>query len=214
MRRCCSALLHERPRLNREPDHRQALLALVKGDVRLMGMLAACRDHLPVPVYIGAGAVRNLVWDALHGFPPAPVGDVDVVFFDPAMAPEADLRLAATLKAVAPSVAWDVTNQAHVHLWYPAYFGKVVAPFGALDDALASWPDTATAVAVRLAPDGRIDIIAPFGLDDLFAQLVRWNPARASLADFHARIASKQWLQRWPQLRVLPDPVRLDSVQT
>lgn len=35
-------------------------------------------------------------------------------------------------------------------------------------NALSLWPETATAVAVRLLENNALEIIAPFGLDDLF----------------------------------------------
>ena len=190
---------HDRIRLNRLRE----LKLLLRGNPPLMEALALCRDRLPVPAWIGAGAIRNAVWDDAHGRAPALGGDIDVVFHDPCLAPGADDRFAGILRAACPRLAWDVTNQAHVHAWYPAYFGKDVAPLASLAEAVATWPDTATAVAVRLLPDGEFDVVAPFGLDDLFDLVLRWNPGRVSRDAFGARIDGKQWLRRWPRLRVV-----------
>lgn len=172
----------------------------------LMETLALCRDRLPVTAYVGAGAIRNLVWDRAHGLAPAPSADIDVVYFDAAMARGADADFARLLQDARPESGWDVTNQAHVHVWYREYFGKDVPPLATLTEAIATWPDTATAIAVRLDADGRLDVIAPFGLDDLFELVLRWNPSRIGFDDFSARIRSKRWLSRWPGLRVLPRP--------
>jgi len=39
--------------------------------------------------WIGAGFLRTLVWDRLHGFAePTPLADVDVVFFEPGAGPD------------------------------------------------------------------------------------------------------------------------------
>ncbi|ENX11256.1 hypothetical protein F895_03778 [Acinetobacter sp. CIP 64.2] len=46
----------------------------------------------------------------------------------------------------------------------------------------------------------RTGLIAPFGLHDLFALNLRWNPALVSYDIFKQRIESKQWLQQWRQL--------------
>jgi hypothetical protein len=184
-------------------DRLAELREILEADARLMAALALCRDLLPVTAWIGAGAIRNTVWDHLHGRAPGPLGDIDVVFHDAALPPEADAGFAAMLHAACPDLAWDVTNQAHVHRWYGDYFGKDVAPFASLAEGIASWPDTATAIAVRLATDGSIDVLAPFGLNDLFGLVLRWNPVRVSAETFMTRIHAKQWLARWPNLGVL-----------
>jgi hypothetical protein len=184
-------------------DRLAELREILEADARLMAALALCRDLLPVTAWIGAGAIRNTVWDHLHGRAPGPLGDIDVVFHDAALPPDADAGFAAMLHAACPDLAWDVTNQAHVHLWYGDYFGNNVAPFATLTEGIASWPDTATAIAVRLAVDGSIEVLAPFGLDDLFGLAVRWNPARVSAEAFMARIHAKQWLARWPRLGIV-----------
>jgi hypothetical protein len=63
---------------------------------------------------------------------------------------------------------FDVKNQARVHLWYGARFGCPIAPYASVADAVATYPTTATAIALR-REGGRLACIAPFGLDDLFA---------------------------------------------
>ena len=119
-------------------DRRAELTEILGKNGQLMAALALCRDLLPVAGYIGAGAIRNTVWDHLHGGTPAPLGDIDVVFHDATLPPEADAGFAAMLHAAYPDLAWDVTNQAHVHRWYGDYFGKNVAPFDTLAQGIAS----------------------------------------------------------------------------
>jgi hypothetical protein len=65
------------------------------------------------------------------------------------------------------------------------------------------WPETATAVAVRLSGDA-LEINAPLGLDDLFALLLRPTPCFSSArrAIFDQRIADKKWLTRYPRVRI------------
>jgi hypothetical protein len=69
-----------------------------------------------------------------------------------------------------------------------------------LDDALASWPTTATALAVRPRADG-IAVRAPFGLDDLFALVVRANRVQVPRDVYEAKTA--RWRARWPRLRIM-----------
>jgi len=101
-------------------------------------------------------------------------------------------------------VQWEVTNQATVHLWFEDYFGHPVAPLCSLEEAIASWPEYATAVGLRLEQDDAITVIAPHGLEDLFGLVVRRNPARASVETYRQRLAQKRYAERWPRLTVVP----------
>ncbi len=154
---------------------------------------------------IGAGAVRNLVWDALHErTAPSRLADVDVAWFDASdLSPERDAALLARLRAIDPQTPWEVTNQAGVHRWFERCFGHAVAPLASLEDAVASWPEFATAVGLSMDADGALRVIAPHGLDDLFAMVVRRNPARVSVETYRQRVAQKQYTRRWPKVRVV-----------
>jgi hypothetical protein len=157
--------------------------------------------------WIGAGFVRNLVWDHLHGHagPPLPQ-DVDVIWFDPAHPePERDRALEAALRDADGSVAWSVKNQARMHR------RNGDAPYRSALDAMRCWPETATAVAVRLARPGVIDVAAPFGLDDLFGLIVRPTPrfVAEKYAVYLERIRAKGWQAAWPRLTIdTPPPTR------
>jgi hypothetical protein len=154
---------------------------------------------------IGAGAVRNLVWDALHGYSqPSALSDIDVAYFDAHdLLAESEVQLRQRLATLLPGVPWEVCNQARVHLWFEAEFGYAVPPLGSLDDAIATWPEFATSVGIWLRPDGEIGIVAPHGLDDLFNMVVRHNPARISLNGYAQRLASKDYAARWPHVTII-----------
>jgi hypothetical protein len=171
-----------------------------------MRALEAARTVGATEWAIGAGAVRDQVWSRLHGreHESAP-RDVDLVFFDPSdLTPEHDRRVTDALRQQAPDVTWEAVNQAAVHHWYERRFGVPVAPLPNVEAGIATWPETCTAVAVRLDERDRLHVIAPYGLDDLFQLIVRHNPARVTVEQFHARVRDKRWLERWPRLRVVP----------
>lgn len=93
-----------------------------------MAALGTVRD-LKLPSWcVGAGAVRNLVWDALHEYStPSRLPDVDVGYFDASdLAPETEADLQRRLHEAMPGIPWEVTNQAGVHRWFEAYFGHAV----------------------------------------------------------------------------------------
>jgi hypothetical protein len=189
------------------PDRQleQRLAALARTTPWFMQALAAVRSLGLASWCIGAGAVRAMVWDSLHGKDTASaLPDVDVAYFDAGdFAPARDRVLQARLAALAPGVPWDVTNQAGVHLWFDAYFGTAVEPLACLEDGVASWPEFATAVGLWLDPQDGIGVIAPHGLEDLFDCVVRHNPARASVANFRDRLAHKRYQDRWPRVRII-----------
>lgn len=103
-----------------------------------------------------------------------------------------------------PINQWEVTNQATVHTWFEPAFGYPVSPLLSLEDAVASWPEFATYVGLRLRKNDSIDVIAPYGLDDLFAMVIRRNPARVGVDTYRKRIEQKQYRQRWPQVTIMP----------
>jgi hypothetical protein len=162
------------------------------------------RSSLPDP-WIGAGAVRDVVWGARYGrFEPAVVKDVDVAFFDPAdLGRERDRHAQEALRALA-DLPWEATNQAAVHTWYHEYFGGApVDPFGSVHDAVSTWPETATCVAVRI-PGDAIEICAPHGLADLLDGVWRVNPVRVTPEVSKARLARQRVHARWPGVTVVP----------
>ncbi|WBV42455.1 nucleotidyltransferase family protein [Pseudoroseomonas cervicalis] len=154
--------------------------------------------------WIGAGFVRNAVWDALHGRTPLPQpdSDLDVVFHGPGDA-TAEPLLEARLHALAPGLAWSVRDQGRMHRRHGD------APYRDTADALCHWTETATAIAARLDTAGQVELLAPLGLEDLFGLVLRPTPVAAAdpvrLAAFHARIEGRGWLRRWPRLRLTAD---------
>lgn len=157
--------------------------------------------------WIGAGAIRDLVWGVRYGdgFRPRDVKDVDVVYCDATdLSAEREEELRARLREAMPKVPWEVVNQARVHLWYPERFGQAVEPFTSIGDAVATWPEYATCVAVRRRrASAAVDVLAPHGLDDLLDGVWRRNPRRVSEEESAARLARKNPSQRWPGVRVV-----------
>ncbi len=151
--------------------------------------------------WIGAGFLRNLAWDRMHGFAaPTPLADVDVLVFEPASGKEREAEIGVALASRLPAVPWSVKNQARMHE------RNGDAPYRNTEDALRHWLETPTAIAVRLAAGGELEILAPFGLADLFAMTVRPTPYARSRRDrlkaYGLRMAEKAWPAIWPGVRV------------
>jgi hypothetical protein len=154
--------------------------------------------------WVGAGVVRDVVWGRLNGgFDPACVHDVDVAFFDSHdLGRRRDEHATQRLRELLAR-PWEASNQAAVHTWYHRYFGgDPVAAFTRVHDAVATWPETATCVALRTTQKD-IEVCAPHGLDDLLAGIWRRNPTRVSIDVSRARLARHHPAERWPAVTIV-----------
>lgn len=200
-----------------EPDAAPRLAAVLVGEPWIVRALEAVAASGLPDAWIGAGVIRDVVWGQLYGrFSPDEVRDVDVAFFDSGdLSRERDLAAQDTLGKLA-DLPWEATNQAAVHTWYHQYFGGApVAPFSSVHDAVATWPETATCVAVRKTDQARtttadgVEVCAPFGLDDLLGGVWRPNPVRVTAATSMARLQRQRVTARWPSVTVvLPGTLR------
>lgn len=191
--------------LLRTSDLEAKLRTILLGNSWFVKVLQAVRECDPPNWVVGAGVIRNIVWDYLHGFEtPTPMRDIDVAFFDPTnVSRERDRELEAELRRRLPSIPWEVTNQAGVHTWYLSKFGEVIPPILSIEDAVSRWPETATSVAVRLLSDDRLFVIAPLGLEDLFGLILRRNPKQVTAEYFRQRIRRKAIRQKWPKVVIV-----------
>jgi uncharacterized protein len=188
-------------------DAMAQLSALITSNDWFMRVLRCVRAERVPDAWTGAGALRDLVWGKLYGpgFSPADMRDVDVAFFDPNDLSRAyDDLVTGRLGARCPGVPWQARNQAAVHTWYADKFGgDPPAPLISIEDAIGTWPETATAVAVRLGAGDAIEICAPLGVADLMGGVWRRNPRRVSLEESRARLARHRPGQRWPGVAVV-----------
>jgi hypothetical protein len=180
--------------------------SIVRSTPWLMDALRAARSVDAPDWLLCAGALRNAVWDRLHGYAaPSELADVDVGFFDAAdLSPARDSAIETALRASAPEFEWQAKNQAAVHLWYEQRFGVAVPPLESTADAVATFPETAVCMGVRLLHDDSLHVVAPYGLDDLLGMIHRHNPARATVEIYEQRLASKRITERWPRVTVVP----------
>jgi hypothetical protein len=183
----------------------QRLASIIRRSPPLMAALIAASEVAAPDWFVTAGAIRDAVWDVLHDRPPTAMPrDVDLSFFDPGdLTPARDAAAEAALRRRAPELPWEAKNQAAVHLWYPARFGSAVAPLASCAEAIATFPETASCVGVRLLAGGDLLIVAPYGLDDLLNGICRHNPTRVSARFYAERQAVKGWPARWPRVRYL-----------
>ncbi|MDB5473584.1 MAG: hypothetical protein JWP99_887 [Devosia sp.] len=185
-----------------------ALRTIILAQPALMQVLEGLRtmalpDHMLV-----AGAIYNEVWNALTGRPSLyGVSDIDVFYFDASDtgwdAEDRTIKAVQTLFSSLP-VPVQVRNQARVHLWFEEKFGSPFAPLTSSTEMLSRFASRTHAVGARLRADGTIDVVAPFGLDDLFSFRLVPNPVLDNRLT-HAR-KSERAKAMWPELIIIPWP--------
>lgn len=154
--------------------------------------------------YLGAGCIAQTIWNSVHRkAPDADICDYDLVYFDADVSEEHERAVALAARRAVDDlqIKLDVKNQARVHLWYGSRFGFEIQPYRSLEDAISTWPTTATALGVRLV-GAEFQVFAPFGLHDLFDLVIRANRIQITPEIYDAKAA--RWGLRWPLLRMLP----------
>ena len=89
-----------------------------------------------------------------------------------------------------------------MHLWFKSRFGADYTPLRCADEALTRYASTTHAVGVRLTSDDRLEVFAPFGLDDIFNMIVRPNYALPNKATHERKAARARAM--WPELQIVP----------
>lgn len=164
-----------------------------------------CLQHSKIKnYYVAAGCINQTVLNYYHGYSfHYGIKDIDIVYFDEDVSYEAEdiviQDIHKLLKDV--NIAFDVKNQARVHLWYQDKFGKKREPVASLEAGINDWGASITSIGVRLEND-KLIVYAPYGLNDLFSMIVR--PIKHNFDKEHYIIRAEKWKAKWPKLTVFP----------
>lgn len=155
---------------------------------------------------IVSGALYNTVWNSLTGKPSGHgIKDIDLFYCDGSdLSYEAEddiIRLAAARFERLP-LPVEVRNQARVHLWYPDRFGRTCPAYRSSAEALGYFASRTHAVGVRLTSADNLEIVAPFGLDDIFSFRITPNKVMDNRETHGAK--GERAMRLWPQITVEP----------
>lgn len=182
------------------------LECIIRADSDLMQLLNVLTG-LDLPQWrMAAGCIYQTVWNTLTDRSQGTgINDYDVIYFDgDDLSQETEKALEGSVRrAVSTShVLAEVRNQARVHFWFQDSYGICYPPLASADESITKYPSSTHAVGVRLTDDDRLDIFAPFGLDDIFAMIVRPNYVLPNKAIYERKAARAKTL--WPELTVIP----------
>lgn len=152
--------------------------------------------------WVCAGFVRSKIWDMQHGFKyRTPLSDIDVIFFERTMMDEmTEKKLEERLCEYRPNLPWSVKNQARMHEV------NDVPPYISAVDGISKFPETATALGVKLSEENRVILVAPWGIDDALNLLVKPTPSFMTNEHmkeiYEKRMDKKKWNTIWHKVDV------------
>lgn len=174
------------------------ICTLIKKDKQMVEILKIVKSLNLNDWWIGAGFVRNKVWNHLHNFKDELVSDIDVIYFDKTNIEECtEKEIEEKLKHLSPELPWSVKNQARMHI------RNNDKEYASSVSALSRWPETATSIAVTLNENNEIILAAPHGINDLVNLRVVPTPAFHNKRDiYEERQLEKKWRNRWYKLKI------------
>ncbi|MFG3611060.1 nucleotidyltransferase family protein [Rummeliibacillus stabekisii] len=178
------------------------IIEVIKKDSWMMDVLKTAKILDLPDWWICAGFVRSKVWDVLHDFNArTPLPDIDVIYFDSSNIKELEEKnLERRLKALMPNIPWSVKNQARMHLL------NNMAPYTSSIDGISKFPETATALGVKLDEKDNVLLAAPWGVKDVINLMVKptlyylEKDTRSSI--YANRVTKKDWKSIWGKIEV------------
>lgn len=178
------------------------VIACIREDQWMMDVLTHVKALNLPDWWVCAGFVRSKIWDVIHNFSErTDLPDVDVIYYNTRnISIEKEKELERQLGIRDPRVPWSVKNQARMHLV------NDVPPYKSSEDAMSKYPETATALGVKIDAGGKVLLAAPWGVTDAINGLVEptpyFNQSEERLHIYRDRVRKKQWHLTWKTLKV------------
>jgi hypothetical protein len=182
----------------------EQIISLINEDQWMIDILKTTKSLGLPDWWVCAGFVRSKIWDTLHEFPKrTPIPDIDVIYFDPTNLDESEeKRLEERLGTFMPTIPWSVKNEARMHI------RNNLPPYTSAVDAISKFPETVTALGVKLDETSQVILAAPCGISDVVHLRVKPTPyfieTRERMKIYEERIASKDWKSTWTKISVFP----------
>jgi len=183
----------------------EQLLQILEKNISIQSILNQAGSLNMPNWYLGAGGIVQTVWNVKHDFDPENgIKDYDLVYYDAndisCETEDMFIQKGKELFKDIPILV-EIKNEARVHLWYEKRFGKPIEQYKSVEEAISTWPTTATSIGVRKI-NGQFKIYAPFGLDDILGMVVRANKVLITEKIYQDKV--DRWIKIWPNLKVVP----------
>lgn len=178
------------------------VIRLIYEDEWMMEILRSAQSLELPDWWVCAGFVRSKIWDMLHGFNErTPLPDIDIIYFDSSnVDEEIEKSYENILKRHQPTIPWSVKNQARMHIVNNDH------PYLSSTEAIAKFPETVTALGVKLDEEGKILLTAPHGIEDVVNFNIRPTPyfseTKERMEYYHQRVYKKNWTSVWHKVEI------------
>lgn len=175
---------------------------LLFGNKMFLSLLDAVRSYKEEELWIGGGFLRTIVWDYLKQYENrTEFMDIDVFYYNPNcyLVKSEDTKIEEYLRSVIQNTRWSVKNQARMHIH------NKEKQYTSLHDALMRFPETVSTIAVRLDERNKVNILAPYGYEDLFKFQIRPTPFFLNdplkMNRYKQRVIEKKWYNLWTDVK-------------
>jgi hypothetical protein len=183
-------------------SNEEDIIQIVREDIWMMDLLTTAQALQLPDWWICAGFVRSKLWDVIHGFSErTPLPDIDLIYFDPTLTDESEeKKLEVQLKHTHPHIPWSVKNEARMHII------NNLPPYSSSIDAISKFPETATALGLKLDEHNQIILAAPCGIHDVIHLVLKPTAYFAATRErseiYETRLEQKNWQSIWPKINV------------
>ncbi|MDP1422151.1 nucleotidyltransferase family protein [Peribacillus simplex] len=180
----------------------EEIVSLIREDKWMMEILESAKSLNLPDWWICAGFIRSKVWDILHDFSVrTSIPDIDVIYFDPTNIDKyEEKKIEKKLESLIPNIPWSVKNEARMHV------KSNMSPYSSSVDAISKFPETATALGVKLDENDNVILTAPCGIHDVINLEVKPTPyfkeTKERVEIYEDRITKKNWKSTWKKLKV------------
>jgi hypothetical protein len=178
------------------------IIQLIKNDKWMMDILKVVKSLNLPDWWVCAGFVRSKIWDTLHGFSErTTIPDIDVIYFDVTNINELEeKKFEEELRNILHNIPWSVKNEARMHVVnnIPPYLSSV--------DAISKFPETATALGLKLDDRNNLILTAPCGINDIINLELKpttyFTETKERAVIYEERIIIKNWKSIWNKIEV------------
>lgn len=181
-------------------QNEENIIELIENDPWMMDILKTVQKLELPDAWVCAGFIRSKIWDTLHDFSVrTKLNDIDVIYYDPSnIEEEQEKKYERILNGFDSTLPWSVKNQARMHVL------NNFIPYTSSTDGIAHFPETVTALGVRLDEQQKLLLAAPYGVRDVLEMEVFPTPAfQESLKQIYLdRVTRKNWPARWRKVKI------------
>ncbi len=184
-------------------NNEEEIILLIKEDEWMMEILTMAKSLNLPDWWVCAGFVRSKIWDVLHGFEErTPIPDIDVIYFDTSNIDEGEeKKVEERLRIINAHIPWSVKNEARMHVV------NDIPPYTSSVDAISKFPETATALGIKLDENDEVILTAPCGIEDVLKMQLKPSPyfleTKELAAIYEDRVIQKNWKATWEKITIV-----------